>query len=105
MSHPARLLLLHGISPLRATGEQELRDALSDAESRLERTVLTLDTRPQAQAVASGFWSPVEAQVRDFATEVRANLDRHGPAQLRYSQAFGVRDQTAQTLDVRDQSV
>ncbi len=84
MTQPARLLLLHGTSSIRATSEEEAVAALTPAEARLPRTVLTLDTRPFATAIASGFWPPVEAHVREFASRALAALDAQGFATVRY---------------------
>jgi len=84
MNQPTRLLLLHGTSSIRATSEEEAVAALTPAEARLPRTVLTLDTRPFATAIASGFWPSVDALVRDFASRALAALDAHGFAAVRY---------------------
>lgn len=84
MNQPARLLLLHGISSIRATSEEEAVAALTPDEARLPRTVLTLDTRPFATAIASGFWPPVDTHVREFASRARAALEAQGFAAVRY---------------------
>jgi len=84
MSQHKRLLLLLGISTIRTTGEEEAVASLTDADARLPRTVLRLDTRDLEQSVASGFWPPVQARVRAFAKQVLADLDQNGPAIVRY---------------------
>ena len=84
MNQPVRLLLLHGTSSIRATSEEEAVAALTPAEAQLPRTVLTLDTRPFATAITSGFWPPVDAHVREFASRALASLDAHGLATVRY---------------------
>lgn len=84
MNQPARLVILLGVSSLRTTSEQEVLAALSPYEVRLPRTILPLDTRHHAQSIGSGFWSPVEAHLREFASEVLADIEEHGPAELRY---------------------
>lgn len=83
MTHP-RALILHGISSIRSTGDAEVTAALTDEESRLPRTTLTLDTRAYEQSVESGFWGQVDAQVRTFAAKVLANIEECGPATLLY---------------------
>ncbi|MDC8012799.1 SAVED domain-containing protein [Tahibacter soli] len=83
MAHP-RLLILHGISSIRATGEAEVAAALTDDERRLPQMTLRLDTRTHENSIASGYWGPIDAQVRAFASEVLANLEEHGPAALLY---------------------
>ncbi|MEJ7745422.1 MAG: SAVED domain-containing protein [Luteimonas sp.] len=82
---PTRILLIQGISSLRATSEDEAVGALTTDERGLRRQVVALDTREHAEAVASGFWPPVDAQVRAVAAELHANLEEHGPAQLLYA--------------------
>jgi len=84
MNQPARLIVLLGISSLRTTSEQEILAALAPDEARLPRTILSLDTRQHAQSIQSGFWPPVEAQLREFASQLLANLEEHGPAIVRY---------------------
>lgn len=82
---PTRLLLIQGISSLRVTSEDEALNALTDEERGLRRQVLELDTREHAESVASGFWPPIDAQVRALAAALHANLEEHGPAQLLYT--------------------
>lgn len=84
MNQPARLVILLGVSSLRTTSEQEVLAVLSRDEIRLPRTLLPLDTRHHAQSIHSGLWSPVEAHLREFASQVLANLEEHGPAMMRY---------------------
>jgi hypothetical protein len=83
MAH-SRILVIQGSSSIRATGDAEIAAALTDAELRLPRTTKPLDTRAHEQSIASGYWAPVEAQVRNFAAEVLADLDKNGPAALLY---------------------
>lgn len=82
---PARLLLIQGISSLRVTSEEEILEALPTELRGLRRQVQVLDTRENAEAVASGFWPPVDAQVRAFAAALHANLEEQGPAHLLYA--------------------
>lgn len=84
MNQPPRFVIVLGVSSLRTTSEQEVLAALSPEEVRLSRKILPLDTRRHAQSIGSGFWSPVEAHLREFASEVLADLEEHGPAVLRY---------------------
>ena len=84
MTQPARLLLIHGISSLRSTGEDEAIASLNADEVRLPRTVMALDTRCHESAIESKFWRPVETHLREFAAEVLAQLDERGPTILRY---------------------
>jgi hypothetical protein len=84
MSAPARLLLIHGLSTLRATSEAEAVGSLDAAEAQLPRTVLALDTRAHEASIHSGYWPPVEAQLRTFAAQVLAHLGDGAPTITRY---------------------
>jgi hypothetical protein len=48
---------------------------------------MVLDTRGHDESISSGYWAPVDAQLRAFAADVRADLERNGPATILY---FGV---------------
>lgn len=84
MNQAARLVILLGVSSLRTSSEQEVLAALSPDEARLPRTILPLDTRHHAQSIRSGFWPPIESHLREFASQVLAELEEHGPAVVRY---------------------
>ena len=74
MAH-SRILVIQGSSSIRATGDAETAAALNKRGAWLtSRTTKPLDTRAHEQSIASGYWAPVEAQVRNFAAEVLADL-------------------------------
>lgn len=88
MTPPSRLVLIRGVSPLRPeTSEAEVLDALTSTELALGRTILTFDTRAHADAVASGYWSPVKTEVRALVSAIRGDLEKNGPAAVSY---FGI---------------
>lgn len=88
MTATPRLILIHGTSSLRpGTSRQEILDALSPDEQRLERDFFELDTRPHEEAVNSGLWSPVTTDVRALVLRLRENIEQKGPAKTLY---FGI---------------
>lgn len=80
-----RLLLVRGLSPLRPeTSEAEVLATRSAAERDWPYHLLTLDTRAHSDNIESGYWAPVAATTRNLVNAIRADLERHGPATVRF---------------------
>ncbi len=85
MNATPRLLFVRGLSPLRPeTSEAEVLATRTAAEHGWPYHLLTLDTREHSDSIESGYWAPVATAVRNLVNDIRANLERHGPATVRF---------------------
>src|SRR5688572_5729962 len=71
-----RLLLVRHQSPLRVTGEDEVLTAFSDAQLRLARENVEIDSRPLEESVEGGHWRSSDEFVRRTAAELREVVGR-----------------------------
>ena len=83
---PSQLLIVRHQSPLRFTGAAEVLGVFSDAELRLPRTEMEIDSRPLDEAVEGGHWRSSDEFVRRTAAELRSAAQNNA-AEIHY---FGI---------------
>jgi hypothetical protein len=82
----SRLLIVRHQSPLRVTGDEEVLRAFADAELRVPRDRMEIDSRPLDESVEGGHWRSSDEFVRRTAAELREVVGR-SPGEIHY---FGV---------------
>lgn len=82
---PEHLILIRHSSALRAVTEQEVLDTLDPRERGFAREVMSIDTTPFADDIATGDWERSSAYLRDRAAAVTALANADARAtELRY---------------------
>ncbi len=84
---PHQLIIVRHQSPLRVTSAAEVLAAFSDAELRLPRADVEVDSRSLEESVEGGYWRSSDDFVRRTADELRTALHDTDGAELHY---FGI---------------